>query len=347
MTWPFSVVDLTVTEKCNMSCSYCYHSADRPRTSKPREMPLEIGKRVIDLIFTVNKPRRLNFFGGEPLLVWDKIQELVRYAQTKGKFRWGVTTNLTLLEEEMIPFFKRTGGGVHCSIDGTPEVMDQQRPFSQPAVEWLPGKVAIAREITPNDTARMTVLPGSKLFRDIGYVLTLGFQKIAPVPAFEAGWNLKDWNGLDAQMGLVSEWYIYSRPRGFYVKFLEDSLRALNRKKLRQTRCGAARTLVAVDADGRITPCHRFSATHKNDLVLGNVQDSEWDFSKYDDFLLPINRKQGCHACEARWLCAQGCPSVNYEASGAVMLGTPEQCQFARLSMKHARMIQAPLQEQK
>jgi uncharacterized protein len=353
MNWPYSIIDVTVTEFCNMGCGYCYFG-DKVAKNK---MPRDVGHKIVDLVFQApgQHMRRLNFFGGEPMAAWDRIQDMVMYAKTKElatklPFAWGITTNMTLLEESQIPFFRETRGSVHCSIDGIPEIMDELRPHKNKnikAADWIREKVKIALKITPQDTARITVTPHSvsKLFQNVAYCFSLGFQKTAPVPVFEAGWTEKDWGVLDQQMGLVCKWYIANIKQGAspYVKFIADSLTALKEPKQKRHFCGAGRNMIAVDMLGRITPCHRFSATHKHDMVSGNILEPDtWSFgTDYKDFLVDVRtlkENDQCRSCDARPICSSGCPSVNFEASGDLKLNTPEQCRFTKMAMKHAKL---------
>ena len=162
MNWKYPIVDVTVTEFCNMGCGYCYFG---DKVAK-NVMPTEVGKRIIDLVFQAPGPgqRRVHFFGGEPLAAWDRIQEMIDYAMEKKvetglPFGWGITTNMTLLTEEMFPYFRKTLGGVHCSIDGIPEIMDELRPHKNSgikAADRVKEKVALALKIKQNDTAMMT-----------------------------------------------------------------------------------------------------------------------------------------------------------------------------------------------
>ena len=180
-----------------------------------------------------------------------------------------------------------------------------------------------------------------RMFESVGYCFSLGFQGVAPVPVFEADWEEKHWDILDGQMGLITKWFLYNYKLGArpHVKFLSDSLRKPG--KPRRHFCGAARNMVAVDPLGRITPCHRFSATHKEDWLCGNVMDEEWDFNSYQEFLTDVS-ELGC-SCEAEALCNRGCPSVNFETSGSILQNEPNHCRFTQLAWKHAKVVRQEL----
>src|SRR3989338_3031190 len=190
-------VSIDVTERCNLRCSYCYFGQKGTRTI---EVPtvLDVLERLSEEI-TARHGVSLYFMGGEPMLAFDRIQEILPAARTlaaqKGwQIRFGVTSNLTRLTEEATQFFIENGVRVHSSIDGPPEIQRASRPGSNADYTDWREKVARALRTNPEDSARLTVTPDNvgRLVDSLKYVTGLGFRNISAITAFTRGVTWSD-----------------------------------------------------------------------------------------------------------------------------------------------------------
>jgi len=369
-----TTLDLDVTENCPLRCDYCYKRAGASangRTGESRQagrrLKLETGQAAVDWLLRMSgkSPRvRVFFFGGEPLLEFDLIKELVRYgrerAERMGKrMDFGGPSNLVLLTEEIVKFWRENQMSLGSSIDGAPSSQDRHRCFpdgsgSSPVVEENIPKVLA---LTPNATARATLMPDNvaRLYDDLLYFVQKGYRAVAFIPAAEVEWRQEHWEELDEQFERMTSFYVqrYREGRPIRVKYLDDAIQGIVNPVRRRTSCGAGRGLLAVDVEGTIWPCHRFSGyddgsrTWDMGTVFGDFRPE-----KREPFLTFDARRDmraDCEHCLAVNTCGV-CVALNWAAHRDIAKPHPVFCRMKQIVFPHAqrahyllRSAEAPL----
>ncbi|MSR75504.1 MAG: quinohemoprotein amine dehydrogenase maturation protein [Planctomycetes bacterium] len=334
MPFPLGTLVLNVTNKCNLSCTYCYeYGEDRiatPDSKGPALMSAETARGSVDLLFNNSAGRRnvsLTFFGGETLLNFPVIRETVEYAETRARAEgrrvsFALTTNATLLSEEVITFLTQHHFGVNISIDGPRETHDAHRAFASgkgshamivPKIRALieANRAAKGRPIG----ARVTVTAHSQDVRGIHdhLVNELGFDSVGFAPVTSApgrdyalsGENY--WTLLRGFSELADDFVaaaIANRHHAF--SNLNDVLRELHHGVNKAHPCGAGLGLLGVSTAGEIGLCHRFVESGRHEvgsLSRGIDEDRRKAFLEAGH----ISTKVVCHTCFARPLCSGGC----------------------------------------
>ena len=328
--FPLQALVLNVTNQCNLACTYCYEfGADKIATpaGKPKYMTLETAKTSVDFLLAESRGRKavhITFFGGETLMNFKLLRDVVDYAQAQGKAQgcavgFSLTTNATLLTDEIIAFLSDNAIGVTVSMDGPPDMQDKHRVYkngkgSYAVIEPRLRKL-IANHRTRAITARVTLTDGItdvvRIYRHLKD--DLGFHEVGFAPVTTSGdrdYAIAD-TGMDdvlAQFNeLADEWLDYAL-RGQMHGFtnVSETIGELIQGVNKSHPCGAGLGLLGVSPSGDLSPCHRF--TDADTHTLGHIS-SGIDAEKRSDFLARghVSAKYDCQDCWARPLCAGGC----------------------------------------
>jgi len=330
LPFPLSSLVLNITNQCNLSCKYCYEFGEDKLANpegKAQYMPVETAQQAIDHLLANSAGRRsvhVTFFGGETLLNFRVMRSAVQYAVVKAReagksVDFSLTTNGTLLSEEVIEFLSEYRVGVTISLDGDREMNDQFRVFhdGRGSYDVIAPKVRelLARHKTRPIGARVTltaqVSDVLKIYRHL--TNDLGFREVgfAPVTTSPVRLYAIGGGGLDlmlAQFTKLANEYRECAVRGEHHGFsnVTDTLMEVHQGVSKAYPCGAGLGLMGVAPSGDIAPCHRFvdSDQHK----LGHVSTGI-DHAKQAAFLNKghIGSKYECHTCFARPLCSGGC----------------------------------------
>lgn len=337
--FPLQTLVLNLTNQCNLSCQYCYEfGADKVATpqGKPKFMNFETAKTSVEFLLKQSAGRRalhITFFGGETLMNFLLLKQVVAYANERARAQgctidFSLTTNATLLTQEIIDFLSDNRIGVTVSMDGPRDLHDKLRIFAngQGSYDIIAPKVRqlIERHRTRPITARVTltssVMDVVRIFRHLKQ--DLGFHEVGFAPVTSSSNRLYAINdkGMDGVLEqfhiLADEWLEYAL-RGEMHGFsnVSDTIAELCQGVNKSHPCGAALGLVGVGPSGDIAPCHRFVDSDSH--VLGHISTGI-DKSKQNDFLSRghIKAKYDCHTCWARPLCAGGCHHEAYVRYG-------------------------------
>ena len=337
--FPLQTLVLNLTNQCNLSCAYCYeYGADKVATpeGKPKFMDFETACAAIDMLFAESGGRsgvHITFFGGETLMNFPLLERVVGYATSAAaalgrSIDFSLTTNATLLTPAIIDFLSTHRIGVTVSMDGPPEMHDALRVFANgrgsydiiaPKVRELLAKHR-TRPIAARVTLTSNVTDVGRIYRHLKH--DLGFHEVgfAPVTTSPDRLYAIGEQGMgdvfEQFRGLAGE-YLQFALRGELHGFsnVSDTLAELYQGVNKSHPCGAGLGLMGVGPSGDIAPCHRFvdSDTH----ALGNIATGI-DREKQKAFLDRghIDRKDDCHTCFARPLCAGGCHHEAYVRYG-------------------------------
>ncbi len=347
---------LHVAHDCNLRCKYCFASTGSFE-GKRSIMELGTAKKAIDFLIASSGQRRnleVDFFGGEPLMALDTVKETVRYAREQEKkfdknFRFTITTNGILLDDETDRFINEEMSNVVLSIDGRKEINDAMRGKGV-YDKILPRfkKLADERGQT-NYYVRGTFTAKNLDFaNDVLHLADLGFLQtsVEPVVEEEPGhdYELKREHlpQIFAEYERLAYEYVKRRKegRGFqFFHFMVD----LNQGPCivkRMSGCGAGHEYVAVTPEGDIYPCHQFVGNP--DFAMGNVYDGTIDESLKKKFECSnVYTKKACEHCFAKFYCSGGCSANAYKFNGDIDIPYDMACEMERKRTECAIYIAA------
>ena len=327
---------LHVAHTCNLNCSYCFASQGKYQGDRA-VMSYEVGKRAFDFLIEKSGTRRnleVDFFGGEPLMNWDVVKKLVAYARSIEKehnknFRFTLTTNGMLIDDEVIDFLNKEMSNVVLSLDGRPEVNDHFRkdykgrgsyevivPKFKRLVEARGGKNYYVRGTYTHNNVDFT--------NDILHMADLGFTELSmePVvcpPGDPYALTEEDLPKLFEQYEILAKEMIKRKKEGRGFTFYHYMLDLKNGPCIykRITGCGSGTEYVSVTPWGELYPCHQFVGDTK--YSLGNIWDGIKNTEIQDEFRsCNAYAREECKDCWAKLYCSGGCAANAYHATGSI-----------------------------
>ena len=327
---PLTTLVVNVTSKCNLSCTYCYEYGEDKiveASTKPRFMTEETAKQSVDFMFAESGDSpvvHLTFFGGETLLNFKVLKSALAYANERAtvlgkRVDTSLTTNATLLRDDVIDWLVENDVGVTVSIDGAREQQDRFRTFSNGMGSYdviLPNiKQLLARHRRRPVGARVTLTRQNldvvgiyrHLFEELGFY-EVGFAPVTT--SWQRDYAIQDegFFAMLSQFELLAQEYLHDAMVGKRHGFsnVRDTLQEIHKGMSKAYPCGAGLGLMGVATDGDVALCHRFAGS--NSHKLGSVTEGV-DREKQDDYLTRhhIANKTDCATCWARPLCAGGC----------------------------------------
>ncbi|MGD9810968.1 MAG: quinohemoprotein amine dehydrogenase maturation protein [Sphingobium sp.] len=328
--FPLQALVLNITNQCNLACTYCYEfGADKIATpqGKPKYMTLETAKASVDFLLEKSPGRQavhITFFGGETLMNFKLLREVVLYARSQAgeqgrSIGFSLTTNATLLTDEIIAFLSDNEIGVTVSIDGPQDLQDKRRVYKSGKGSYAVAEPRLRKLIaghrTRAITARVTLTDGVtdvvRIYRHLKD--DLGFHEVGFAPVTNSGDRdyMIDDGGMDEVLAqfheLADEWLEHAL-RGVMHGFsnVSETIGELIQGVNKSHPCGAGLGLLGVSPSGDLSPCHRF--TDADTHTLGHIETGI-DTGKREDFLSRghVGAKYECQTCWARPLCAGGC----------------------------------------
>jgi uncharacterized protein len=352
--FPLQRVVLNVTNQCNLACTYCYeYSADRiaQQDGKPKYMAADVAESAVDMLIKESAGREklhVTFFGGETLLNFPVMKSTVQYAERRmaelqKQIEFSVTTNATLLTEEIVDFLSEHRIGVTVSIDGDQELNDRMRVFHDGRGSYSVIAPRIRNLLKKHRTnsigARVTltsqVTDVKKIYRHL--TTELGFDSVGFSPAtaspdrlYHIGSRKMD-NILDSFTELAWEYRDYAvedRQHGFTN--VSDTLKELHTGVSKAYPCGAGVGLLGVGTAGDISLCHRFVDSPVG--KMGHVKNGGVDHQTRREFLAThhIGARYDCHTCWARPVCSGGCFHEGYIHYGRTSAANLHYCDWIR-----------------
>jgi uncharacterized protein len=352
--FPLQRMVLNVTNQCNLNCGYCYeYSEDKIAVNKdkPKYMSDPVAQAAIDMLFreSAGRPKlHVTFFGGESLLNFPLMQSAVAYADAKAAEEgrivdYSLTTNATLLTEEIVDFLALHRFGVTVSIDGDRELHDRMRVFhsGKGSYDIIAPKIKmlLARHKTSSIGARVTLSSGVSHVRRIYDHLTqefafdgVGFSPATANPdrLYHIGSQRMD-DVLGQFADLAFEYRDYAL-QGRHHRFtnVSDTLQELHSGVSKAYTCGAGLGMLGVGTSGDIGACHRFVDAPV--AQMGNVVNGGVDHQARHEFLEQhhIGARPDCHTCWVRPVCAGGCYHESFINHGNTAASLLKQCDRIR-----------------
>ena len=348
-----------IAHTCNLNCSYCFASQGKYHGERA-VMSFEVGKRALDFLVENSGTRRnleVDFFGGEPLMNWDVVKKLVEYARSIEKehnknFRFTLTTNGVLINDDVIDFANREMSNVVLSLDGRKEVHDRTRVDYNGQGSWekiVPKFQKLVKERGgKNYYMRGTFTHANPDFlEDIKTMLDLGFNELSmePVvcaPGDEAELTEEDRKIVMEQYELLAKLMLErereGRPFTFYHYMIDLTGGPCIYKRI--SGCGSGTEYMAVTPWGDLYPCHQFVGEEK--FKLGDVWRGVTNKEVREDFAsCNVYSREECRNCWARLYCSGGCAANAYHATGSVRGVYKEGCELFKKRVECAIMMKA------
>lgn len=355
---------LHIAHDCNLACRYCF-AEEGEYHGRRALMSLEVGKKALDFLIANSGSRRnleVDFFGGEPLMNWQVVKELVAYGREQEKkhdknFRFTLTTNGVLLNDEVMEFCNREMGNVVLSIDGRQEVHDRMRPFRKGAGSYslIVPKFQKFAESRHQDKyyVRGTFTHYNLDFAaDVLHLADLGFKQISVEPVVAPA--SADYAIRREDLPVIMEQYdILAREmirrqregRGFnFFHFMIDLTGGPCVYK-RLSGCGSGTEYLAVTPWGDFYPCHQFVGEEQ--FCLGNVEQGIRRTDICNEFKqCNVYSKEECSKCFARFYCSGGCAANSWNFTGKINDIYEIGCAMQRKRIECALMIKAALADE-
>lgn len=327
---------LHVAHTCNLNCSYCFASQGKYH-GESAVMSLETGKRAIDFLIENSGNRRnleVDFFGGEPLMNWDVCKELVKYAREIEKkhnknFRFTLTTNGVLVDDEVIDFCNREMDNVVLSLDGRKEVHDRFRVThnNKGSYDLVVPKF---QEFAKRRGDKSYYMRGTfthyntDFTNDILHMADLGFTELSmePVvcdPSSPSALTQEDLPILFEQYETLAKEMLKRKKEGRPFTFYHYMIDLKNGPCIykRISGCGSGTEYMAVTPTGELYPCHQFVGDKK--YLLGNIYDGVTNTEIQNEFkLCNAYARKDCEDCWAKLYCSGGCAANSYHATGKI-----------------------------
>lgn len=355
---------LHIAHDCNLACKYCF-AEEGEYHGRRAMMSYEVGKKALDFLIANSASRRnleVDFFGGEPLMNFEVVKQLVAYGREQEKihnknFRFTLTTNGVLLNDDILEFLNREMANVVLSIDGRKEVHDNMRPFrngkgSYELVVPKFQKVAESRNQT-NYYVRGTFTRNNLDFcEDVLHLADLGFEQISVEPVVAA--DTEDYALREEDIPVICEQYdklakeMVERGRkgkSFnFFHFMID-LQGGPCVAKRISGCGSGTEYLAVTPWGDFYPCHQFVGEEK--FLLGNVDIGIVNTDIVETFKgCNVYAKDKCKNCFAKFYCSGGCAANSYNFHGSINDVYEVGCELQRKRVECAIMIKAALADE-
>lgn len=352
---------LHIAHDCNLACQYCF-AEEGEYHGRRALMSYEVGRKALDFL-VANSGNRINlevdFFGGEPLMNWQVVKDLVAYGRSleaphNKKFRFTLTTNGVLLNDDILEFANKEMANVVLSIDGRKDVHNKMRPFrgGQGSYDLIVPKfqkVAESRE-QMNYYVRGTFTHENLDFsEDVNHLADLGFKQISvePVVAQPEDYYAireEDIPQLLAEYDKLAVDLLERHKNGEPVNFFHFMIDLQGGPCVakRLSGCGSGTEYLAVTPWGDLYPCHQFVGNEE--FLLGNVDEGIKRTDIVDEFkTCNVYAKPKCKNCFAKFYCSGGCAANSYNFHGSINDAYDIGCELQRKRVECAIMMKAAL----
>lgn len=353
---------LHVAHDCNLGCKYCF-AEEGEYHGRRAIMSYEVGRKALDFLIANSGNRRnleVDFFGGEPLMNWEVVKQLVAYGRSKEKefnknFRFTMTTNGMLMTDEVVDFLNKEMANVVLSIDGRKEINDKMRPTRN-------GKGSSYDIIMPK-FKKFAKSRGDKSYyirgtftkynldfaNDVLHFADEGFKEISVEPvvaAPEEDYAIHEEHlpQILEEYDRLAKEYIKRKKAGNGFNFFHFNIDLTQGPCVakRLSGCGSGTEYLAVTPWGDLYPCHQFVGQEQ--FLLGTVDTGITNTEVRDEFkLCNVYAKEKCRNCFARFYCSGGCAANSWNYDGSITGAYDIGCEMQKKRIECAIMIKAAL----
>ncbi len=355
---------LHIAHDCNLACKYCF-AEEGEYHGRRALMSYEVGKKALDFLIANSGNRRnleVDFFGGEPLMNWQVVKDLVAYGREQEKrcdkrFRFTLTTNGVLLNDEVQEFVNREMDNVVLSLDGRREVNDRMRPFRSGKGSYdliVPKfqKLAESRGQQKYYIRGTFTRDNLDFSNDVLHFAELGFKQISIEPVVGEDTDSyaiqkEDLPQIFAEYDKLAKIMVEREKSGRSFNFFHFiiDLEGGPCVSKRLSGCGSGTEYLAVTPWGDLYPCHQFVG--QEEFLLGNVDEGITRPDIPDDFRgCSVYSKEGCKKCFARFYCSGGCMANSYKFHHSINDTYEVSCEMERKRVECAIMIKAALADE-
>lgn len=350
---------LHIAHDCNLACRYCF-AEEGEYHGRRALMSYEVGKKALDFLIANSGSRRnleVDFFGGEPTMNWEVVKQLVAYGRSEEeahnkRFRFTLTTNGLLLNDEIMDFCNREMANVVLSLDGRREVNDRMRPTRNGKGSYdiiVPKFQKFAKSRGDKDYyIRGTFTRENLEFsKDVLHFADLGFEKMSMEPVVglpEEPYAIReeDLPKILEQYDILAKEYVKRRRegRGFIFFHFQIDLKQGPCVAKRLSGCGSGTEYLAVTPWGDFYPCHQFVGDER--YLLGSVDQGIVRTDICDEFkLCNVYAKPKCRDCFARFYCSGGCAANSWKFHQSLTDAYDIGCEMQKKRIECAIMIKA------
>lgn len=351
---------LNIIHDCNLKCKYCFADEGEYKGCR-KTMSAQTGKDAIDFVIKNSGKRKnieIDLFGGEPLMAFDIIKEIVDYGREQEKLhnkniRFTMTTNSTLLNDEIMDYLDKNMGNIILSIDGRKEVNDKVRIRFDGTGTYESILPKIKKMVDIRDKSKTYYVRGTftrentDFFEDVKHMVELGFDEVSIEPVVlpddhELSLREEDLPTIFEQYDRLYEYMVEKYEAGKSFKFYHFNIDLQGGPCIykRISGCGAGHEYVAVTPDGEIYPCHQFVGN--KDFLMGDIYEGVKDFSIVQNLKdAHIYNKPTCKNCWARFYCSGGCQANNFNFNGDVHVPYELGCKMQKKRIECAIALKA------
>lgn len=356
---------LHIAHDCNLGCKYCF-AEEGEYHGRRALMSYEVGRKALDFLIANSGSRRnleVDFFGGEPLMNWEVVKQLVEYGRSveaahNKRCRFTLTTNGMLLNDEIMDFCNREMSNVVLSLDGRKDVNDYMRPTRNGRGSSYDIIVPKFQKFAKSRAGKDYYVRGTftrnnlDFSEDVKHFADLGFDQMSIEPvvsAPEEPYSIReeDLPGILEEYDKLAVEYIKRKKegRGFnFFHFMIDLNQGPCVAK-RLSGCGSGTEYLAVTPWGDFYPCHQFVG--QEEFLMGNVNTGIVNTAIRDEFkLCNVYAKDKCRECFARFYCSGGCAANSYNFHGCITDAYDIGCEMQKKRIECAIMIKAALADE-
>jgi len=355
---------LNIAHDCNLRCKYCF--ADEGEYKGRRMlMSAETGKKAIDFVLKMSGPRKnieVDLFGGEPLIAFETVKAIVDYAKEAEKaynknIRFTMTTNATLLTDEIMDYLDKNMGNIVLSIDGRKAVNDNVRVRIDGSGSYDSILPKIKKMVDIRDKGKQYYARGTftrdntDFFEDIKHLAEAGFDEISIEPVVlpadhPLSLREEDLPQIFEQYDKLFDEMLKRHGSGDEFTFYHFNIDLKGGPCVykRISGCGAGHEYVAITPDGDVYPCHQFVGNEK--FKMGSLDSEKLDMGIADEFKnAHIYNKPECEECWAKFYCSGGCQANNYNFNGDMHIPYKLGCEMQKKRVECAIALKAKLME--
>jgi uncharacterized protein len=355
---------LNIAHDCNLRCKYCFADEGEYK-GKRMLMSAETGKKAIDFVLRKSGPRKnieVDLFGGEPLIAFETVKAIVDYAKEAEKaynknIRFTMTTNATLLTDEIMDYLDKNMGNIVLSIDGRKEVNDFVRTRVDGSGSYDSIVPKIRKMVEIRDKSKQYYARGTftrantDFFEDVKHLAQAGFDEISIEPVVLPAEHIlslreEDLPKIFEQYDMLFDEMVKRHGEEDEFKFYHFNIDLQGGPCVykRISGCGAGHEYVAVTPDGDVYPCHQFVGNEK--FKMGTLDSEELDMSIADEFKnAHIYNKPECEECWARFYCSGGCQANNYNFNGDMHIPYKIGCEMQKKRVECAIALKSKFME--